>query len=356
MSSLSHSKFFYLLADAYISLCSCLIELISSGCLFVTRQLLSSYLQLLPSTVHIMGSNTVRRSKRLQTQKSALHTKHPIQKLQSSENNRSVRSTTLPVDLDSIEAHLAQKKRTSKFKTTPGKGSKGVSSCASDSETSSSFSEDSGEDYNEFTDISSENFQWNSVNGYKSKRNISYDSRFESGNEDYDIDGFVVNDDEIEDSIAGLNESSDDDLHIDGYESSYGIICSGKEGRKSSNLSSTASTSSKLFFSDTRSPTNPPSVSWSEFGFYIPNSNDDAPETLIEEASAEVVEEIVDALAMFSRRCNRNKAPVKFELAAAVSEDEEIKDVLGRAVKLGLARRVSLRDGSIRWIIGPKSR
>ena len=77
---------------------------------------------------------------------------------------------------------------------------------------------------------------------------------------------------------------------------------------------------------------------------------------LIAQASAEVVEEIVDALALFSRRVNRNREPVRLRLAAAVLEDVEIREALEGAILTGLGRKVSLADGSKRWVIGPKGR
>lgn len=78
-------------------------------------------------------------------------------------------------------------------------------------------------------------------------------------------------------------------------------------------------------------------------------------EPLLAEASVEIVEEIMDALAVFSRRCNRDRAPVRLRLAAAVLEDEEVREALENAVRLGLGRKLSLEDGSKRWTIGPKT-
>jgi hypothetical protein len=68
----------------------------------------------------------------------------------------------------------------------------------------------------------------------------------------------------------------------------------------------------------------------------------------------DVVEVIMDTMALLSRRCNRTLRPRKFVLAADILEDEAVRDVLDDAVRLGLGRLVSSSDGTEVWVIGPK--
>ncbi|KAF2865655.1 hypothetical protein BDV95DRAFT_586257 [Massariosphaeria phaeospora] len=129
--------------------------------------------------------------------------------------------------------------------------------------------------------------------------------------------------------------------------------------RHISTLDSThrSSNSSKLFFSDPDDNIHPMLVSpSSSFAFFSPPLPELTAETNVKEADMEdVPEEIMDAIALFSRRCNRDKEPLRLRLAAEVLEDDEVADALKEALRLGLGQMVELADGSQRWTIGPRS-
>jgi hypothetical protein len=217
----------------------------------------------------------------------------------------------------------------------------------------------------------------------------SHDSRLEPGNEQYEQDDFVVDDDESivmedsEDSETSADDSDDAfDLTINmdrdpvrvGYQaigrahrassifsdadrrrrSSTAISSKKPASRQLSQASYSRRRSSSLFVSD---PNGDPSIT-QQLMPWLQAAEDEveleAP--LIAQASAEVVEEIIDALALFSRRVNRDRPHVRLRLAAAVLEDEEIRDALEDAIRTGLGRKLSLPDGSKRWSLGPKGR
>jgi hypothetical protein len=52
---------------------------------------------------------------------------------------------------------------------------------------------------------------------------------------------------------------------------------------------------------------------------------------------------------------NRHRKPIRLRLAPGVLEDQEVREALESAMKLGLGRKFSLGDGSKRWTTGPKS-
>lgn len=195
------------------------------------------------------------------------------------------------------------------------------------------------------------------------------DSRLESGNEDYEMDDFVVDDDEsvyTEDGEVSDAFDGDLDLAINmvrhpARATFQSISHSGSSSTSPRSIRQASSTSdrrrrssSQLFMSDLEGkPFLPPRLpSWEDLGFV---AGDEAPEApLIAQASAEVVEEIIDALALFSRRVNRDRPPINLRLASAVLQDEEIRDALESAIRNGLGRKLSLADGSKHWTIGPR--
>jgi hypothetical protein len=67
----------------------------------------------------------------------------------------------------------------------------------------------------------------------------------------------------------------------------------------------------------------------------------------------DVAEEITDAITLFSRRCNRNRAPPRLKLSREMLQDEEVLDALELAGKLELARGMEMGD-SVGWVVGPK--
>ena len=181
------------------------------------------------------------------------------------------------------------------------------------------------------------------------------------------MDEFVVGDDEVEQ----WSEAGEEDVQSDIYQKLIGIERrpSGHtiETRRSSNESRShhpappntidsrrSSEESKLFFSDPNDKSDPlNTTSWSELGSVCEYMGPEE-EPLHAEANSDVVEEIVDATALFSRRCHRGRKPIRLRLAPEVFEDREVKGALEGAMRLGLGRKFSLEDGSQRWTIGPK--
>ena len=258
-------------------------------------------------------------------------------------------------------------------------------------DTSSSVS--STDEYNERAPLSYDQIEYrNSHNlqphsGSTQRSSLeSHDSRLGPGNLEYQDDGFVVADEETlimehSESESGTDQSSvlsDLDLEInmnrDPVRTTYQLRTNRSPVRLSSLFSSSSSSyptassaspirrvsssaaSSRLFYTDPEGDGGveahlPP---WADLGFQTRGEARQVP--LIVQASEEVVEEIMDAVAMFSRRVNRGRDSVVLRLAAAVLEDSEVKEALEDAVRAGLARKVSLEDGSKRWSIGAKGR
>lgn len=79
-------------------------------------------------------------------------------------------------------------------------------------------------------------------------------------------------------------------------------------------------------------------------------------ETPVSEAALEdIAEELTDAIALFSRRCNRKHTPLTLRLSAEALENEEIVEALQDAERLGLGEGLRLSDGTEVWTIGPRS-
>lgn len=70
---------------------------------------------------------------------------------------------------------------------------------ASASSTCSTNEENNEEEeaYGELADLSADNVEWGAADDLDPTRNLSYDSRCEPGNEEYEYDGFVVSDDDV---------------------------------------------------------------------------------------------------------------------------------------------------------------
>jgi hypothetical protein len=102
-----------------------------------------------------------------------------------------------------------------------------------------------------------------------------------------------------------------------------------------------SSTSSGLFVSEHR--TSKPSLAF----LALPISD---------ASSEDIAEEIMDAITLVSRRCNRNRAPLRLRLSKKTLEDEEVLDALELAGRIGMAKGVEMRDveGSVGWTVGLK--
>ncbi|KAF1951998.1 hypothetical protein CC80DRAFT_573034 [Byssothecium circinans] len=297
--------------------------------------------------------NTTRRSKRLLAQKDTTNStsaRTSIRKQKPSDSRKTSATSAPSIDLDTIDAKLA-----SSLKSNPKiKRTTIVIDYVSDSSSSSSdFSTDNEEseddEFGENADLSADNFEWRASDEINTNRHHSLDSRYGPENEDYEMDDFVVGDDEEIEEWSGSDEEDEEVRRSIRRVSALSTISA-----LSSLAEDTSSRSSKLFYSDLEHRASQlDELSWMDFVVAHDSSpRDDEP--LVTEASADIVEEILDAMAIFSRRCNRKKKPVKLRLASAVMRDEEVKEALERAAKLGLGRKISLHDGSKRWTIGPK--
>ena len=176
-------------------------------------------------------------------------------------------------------------------------------------------------------------------------RRESYDSRLEEGNEEYEIDGFVVGDDESEEEDEG---GWDDEVTVYGDEEEGGedTVMSDSDSERddgSSSIpqahSSIPSPSHTLFVSSASSTS---SLSISALFTPIPSST----------APSDVAEEINDAVSRFSRRCNRNSEPLRLELTAFIWADEEVREAVERAVSMALGEYAEVDAGSVIVTVG----
>jgi hypothetical protein len=69
---------------------------------------------------------------------------------------------------------------------------------------------------------------------------------------------------------------------------------------------------------------------------------------------ADIAEEIMDATCRFSRRCNRNGAPLRLLLSSKMLEDKEVVDALQNAIKQGLGMIEDVGNDSVLIVVGPK--
>lgn len=221
----------------------------------------------------------------------------------------------------------------------------------------------------------------------------SYDSRLEDGNEQYEQDDFLVDDaesvvmehSEDDDHSECDSDEDDDDLEIKmerepfrvGYRPigrphracsifsdtdwrrRYSTPISPKTVRVTRQLSDVSYSrrrSSSLFVSDLVGDASIRQRFVPELPTSEKEVEDEDEVPFISQASEEIVEEIIDAIALFSRRVYRDRPHLRLRLAAAVLEDREIRDALEYAIRTGLGRKISLIDGSKRLSIGPKVR
>ena len=223
---------------------------------------------------------------------------------------------------------------------------------ASDSDYDTDMEEgnDADDEFGELSDLSGDNIQYNSAD--QLDRRESYDSRLESDNEDYELDDFVVDDDsddtitevgsEITVTPERLDESGDGTEDTDDKLSST-------TARKHS-ATSTGSSNSGLFVSD---PDDVPEALSSYLTPMSPLFVQPVPEDV---EPAEVAEEIMDAVCRFSRRCNRDSAPLRLFLTSEYFEDKEVEEAVRCAVEKGLGwvDDVWGAEGRVKVIVGPR--
>ncbi|KAJ4348737.1 RNA polymerase III subunit C82 [Didymosphaeria variabile] len=345
------------------------------------------------------------------------HARTPIQKKRTSPRNATTKKKSKPlsIDLEQIEELLAASKKKPqrpRVATNIKKDQRATppviedattedsddymetDSEGSDSEDEFSMEDDSAEsedEYHEKANMSHDHIVY--LNSHDLRNDpghrystSSYDSRLEPGNEQYERDDFLVDDDEsveMEDSDVSDEESDADvdDLVINMERDPVRVSYRTTNGRVSvSSLFSDADNShrsnsavspktvrvvhraSQDSYSHRRSDSlfvtdlvGDPSITH-QLAPWLQTSEKEVETPFIARASEDVVEEIVDSLALFSRRVNRDRPPIRLRLAAAVLEDLEIRYLLEDAIHMGLGRKRSLADGSKRLSIGPKGR
>ncbi|KAF1834622.1 hypothetical protein BDW02DRAFT_630264 [Decorospora gaudefroyi] len=204
-----------------------------------------------------------------------------------------------------------------------------LSSGESESESESDEDSDGGGDFSD-----------DSTYAERVDREESYDSRLEEGNEEYERDGFVVGDGE-ESEISILSEGEEEEegeIDSEVEDEDEQTDNDTQEDDNTTTPSQTSTSSSSLFIS--AYPTRTPDFS------LLPLSTA-APE--------DIAEDVTDLMALLSRRCNRDRAPLLLRLREDVLMDGEVVDALGRARRLGFVRGVvEFGDGSVGVGIGAR--
>lgn len=222
----------------------------------------------------------------------------------------------------------------------------------SDSESNSDSDSDfdtscpSSPDGEEFANLSGDNIEY--MAGDDLDRRGSYDSRLESGNEDYERDDFVV-DDDCSDGVSDAGSEitiTQEVVGERGWRYSSSSSRTETDGKRKDSLTSHSSASSGLFVTDddddevhAASPTIDVEIIFKAL------ATDFDP--------ADVAEEIVDAVPRFSRRCNRHCEPLRLSLTAEMFADDEVADAVHLAVKQGVGRYEKVQGGRVLCTVGP---
>lgn len=210
-------------------------------------------------------------------------------------------------------------------------------------------------------------------------RRDSLDSRYESGNEEYELDGFVVADEYLSDgegSVAGSDVTLLDDEEEEGEEMDGVVDGDGEEEDGSELTESSVEMIGTKGFGESRKMSTT-SMNSSGSGLFV-SDQEDPPVVLLElvlqddmvdifdatgkqfmalplceEAAEDVAEDIHDAICFFSRRCNRSKLPLMFRLDRKTLEDEEVSAAIEQACRLKLGQTMDLGDGTQGVRVGP---
>ncbi|CAO2648331.1 Nn.00g075980.m01.CDS01 [Neocucurbitaria sp. VM-36] len=324
-----------------------------------------------------------RRSQRTTKSRPVVQGPYRVERLTRSRTLKIVQATsrnTSPlcreVDLDALEADLSQTSSKSKVRTN-------VSQLIEDSASETEFStgpegseEDIDDEYNELANLSGDNVAFTTADIVD--RRESYDSRYESGNEEYELDDFVVGDDtdtgdgsstdmEAEGSSDDGHSLDEDDVPVPrrvikrriSIREQYKVEV-GEKVRKASAIStrSLSSVSSGLFVTDEDDPPESlpgyPSTPPSDLTPLTPEFEHYMELPIATAALEEIMEEIMDAISLFSRRCNRKRTPLRLRLGGDALEDEEIIEALQNAMSLQMAQSSKLEDGTEVWVIRPR--
>jgi hypothetical protein len=270
------------------------------------------------------------RPKRSSTSSSSARTQSPvppptprIQKPRTSPrlaNTKKVRRTTL------YDAHTIHRSITT---TTTTIRKPATSTFVNDSASDTDMSEAEETVSEELIILSTDNIHFTLSD--ELDRRESYDSRYSGGNSLYEMDDFVVGDDD-EDTVSECG-------------SEITVTPETERGRKVSiETSRTWSSSSGegLFVSD-RNDRVVESGEWNGSAFRIMEQGVEA---------ADVAEEIMDAVCRFSRRCNRDNAPLRIFLSGEMAGDGEVSEAVEYAIKSGTGRCEDA-EGGVVVSIGP---
>ncbi|KAF2024709.1 hypothetical protein EK21DRAFT_117478 [Setomelanomma holmii] len=274
------------------------------------------------------------------TAKAAASTTCGVQKRTSPrlKRTKTVRHATNP---ENFERQITYQLPTPEFRKHT---SRFIAECASDASDSESEDEIESE---ELDVLSADNIEYHSAD--QLDRRESLDSRLESGNEDYELDDFVVADDE-DDSISELGSEI--------------TMMTGNMSRRTSIVSAT---DSSIVEGNTAVRKISVGSSSSGSGLFVSNHNDRAfsvdalisfehlpPSVACDVSLSDLAEEIIDVTCRFSRRCNRNCSPLQLLLTSGMLEDEEVVDAIRGAFKQGLGRIEEVEHGHVLVVVGPR--
>jgi hypothetical protein len=276
-----------------------------------------------------------------------------------------------------------------------------TSASVSDSgfETSDDEGDESDSESGEQVPYSAENVVYHSADDLS--RKVSLDSRYDPENEDYELDDFVVADDETEiDSDAESDETLtlvtpvrrnrkarpvvvESDTESDetptprkstrrvrtarrvvvesDTESDESDVLKSKRGRlirkkdteqvtiSKRRLSSIASTLS--FISRSNS-----SASSRRLSIIIAPTEPEATIKVVISCDAEEISDAInDAIALYSRRCNRKRPPTMFVINKNIVEEEGVQNALADVMGRDLLLMMDGSDYSEFWVVGPKT-
>jgi hypothetical protein len=206
----------------------------------------------------------------------------------------------------------------------------------------------------EHTRVSSDENEWQAVYDLYRGRHLSYDSRLDSGNEEYELDGFVVEDDE---ELEEKSRSGEEEVSLLESGVKRSLTRRAEEKPKERNVS-IESLESGLFWSD-RTPT-VASTSTSRCSSIIIAPSPSPSSTSLRKVSIfnsdepdEIVECINDGIALFSRRCNASRPAMMLTLSKEILGNYNVKCALQDAIRLGLSKRVDMEiEDKECWVIG----
>jgi hypothetical protein len=306
----------------------------------------------------MMTTPPLRRSRRFRTLPKRLH--DPAPQLPPIEKRSSARLRK--VTQSKVVKTIVQTKRTIHYLIDDPKPRERISQFVEDSASEEADTEDDEDEENtesdELLNLTADGIEYNAADPLD--RRDSHDSRLDSGNEEYEVDDFVVNDDS-DDSASEIGSEitlygSDDDVSdIDGrftatpslVDEQYVLstVDPGSNTRKDS-AASTRSSDSGLFVRDPDDL--PQSLSPCLVDLSLPTS-----QVLGNNAEpSDIAEEISDAVCRFSRRCNRHCAPLRLELSSECFTNAEVNDAIERAIKQGLGSCTNVGDGRVLCIVG----